>query len=518
MRKRSLLLGIVIVLFTFIFSFALAESDVPGENAQNRGNGISVWITAPDSAQVGKECTISYAITGGSGKYSDITLEVDGNVGMMGGGACIGYEIYPLDSKEGNYTFICPAGNEAIIYLSCVDDITGEYAEGWYRIILTQNPDFPVTFTYDKESYNLGDSITITYEIGGQGTKLGNSRILWGISKGNASADIPVKTQTISATKGSITYRPSYGKSVKVFLQAEDDKGHIIFGQTKAIYLITPGEQNAVSCDIVVPESVQVGKEFTVSYAIRGGSGRYSNLSLSVVPWGMMCGGGGSIGSEDYSLDNNSGTLTPICPAGNQVSISIFGQDAATGEYFFGTSDQIPTQQNPDFPVTFTYDKADYFAGDSITITYEIGGEETTLVDSRVFWGIDRENYSPDLEIAAQAISAKRGSVTYKPTYGQYVKLFLQAKDDKGNIIFGQSKTIWRKPFDSGSAKKLPNSLTRIESEAFAGTGFRAIEIPASVTYIDEHAFDGCDIILIVGHSEYARQFALNHGIQYIGK
>ncbi len=520
MRNRFLQFVFVALFFTLLCSFALAELDAPANGAQKRGNGISVWVTGPDSAQVGKECTISYAITGGSGKYSDIKLEVDGEVTMPGGVECIDYEIYSLDSNEGTFTFICPTGSVASVYVSCVDDATGEHAYGNIStIILEQNPDYPVTFSYDKETYNLGDNITITYDIGGLGTKLGYTRILWGIGKGNSYADIPVSTQTISATRGSLTYRPSYGDNVRLFLQAEDDKGNNIFGQTKTIYFNTPGEQNPISCEITAPESVQVGKECVISYAFRGGSGRYSDMKFSVIPWGMMNNGGSNIGnSKDYSLEDNSGTFSFICPAGNQVSFLMSCHDDVTGENFSNFSDSILSKQNPDFPVSFTYDKADYFAGDSITITYEIGGEETTLVDSQVLWGIERENYSPDIPVATQAISAKSGSVTYLPTFGQYVKLFLQAKDDKGNIIFGQSKTIWRKPLDSGMAKKLPNSLTRIESEAFAGTGFRAIEIPAYVTYIDEHAFDGCDIRLIVGHSEYARQFALAHDIQYIGK
>jgi len=63
-----------------------------------------------------------------------------------------------------------------------------------------------------------------------------------------------------------------------------------------------------------------------------------------------------------------------------------------------------------------------------------------------------------------------------------------------------------------GSVFTLPDSLTTIGSEAFAGTSIRQIDIPETVTSIAEDAFDGCGLVAIYAHNLYVLEWAVDHG------
>ena len=65
---------------------------------------------------------------------------------------------------------------------------------------------------------------------------------------------------------------------------------------------------------------------------------------------------------------------------------------------------------------------------------------------------------------------------------------------------------------------KLPSALTEIEEEAFAETAFESVEIPPNVTLIADNAFDDSEVTLIIGYSEYVKQYAYDHEIAYLEK
>lgn len=100
--------------------------------------------------------------------------------------------------------------------------------------------------------------------------------------------------------------------------------------------------------------------------------------------------------------------------------------------------------------------------------------------------------------------------------YGGYAEL------NYGNIVCGRSYTIIVTDEDGtldaslyepvGSVFTLPDSLTTIESEAFAGTSIRQIDIPETVTSIAEDAFDGCGLVAIYAHNLYVLEWAVDHG------
>ena len=275
-----------------------------------------------------------------------------------------------------------------------------------------------------------------------------------------------------------------------------------------------PLNTNSITCTITGPEEAHVGDECTISYEISGGSGEYTDMTISIGPTFDFDGHHG-LGSDEYHFENSTGTFTFVCPAGSEARVAIDVTDAVTGENCW-VNHYISLEQNPNFPVKLSFDKEQYYMGDNISVNYTIEGLTTSLVNSRVFWGVINRYYTVNIPIGIQEITSGNATIIYQPLYGEYVKLFLQAEDENGNIIYGESEMIQMEAITVDMSQALPGSLTRIEEEAFYGTAFLVIEIPVSVTYIDEHAFDGSNIRLIVGHSEYVREYATRHNTSYV--
>ena len=70
------------------------------------------------------------------------------------------------------------------------------------------------------------------------------------------------------------------------------------------------------------------------------------------------------------------------------------------------------------------------------------------------------------------------------------------------------------KYISNGQVIKLPDDTTRIESEAFAGAyQVREVDIPESVIFIAEDAFDDTDLFAIYAHNQYVTDWAVSHGV-----
>lgn len=60
---------------------------------------------------------------------------------------------------------------------------------------------------------------------------------------------------------------------------------------------------------------------------------------------------------------------------------------------------------------------------------------------------------------------------------------------------------------------RLPNNTTTIESQAFAGLNMTAIDIPASVTFIADDAFQASRLCMVYCHNQYVADYAVAHGL-----
>ena len=60
----------------------------------------------------------------------------------------------------------------------------------------------------------------------------------------------------------------------------------------------------------------------------------------------------------------------------------------------------------------------------------------------------------------------------------------------------------------------LPEGLLSIESQAFAYSGVKTINLPETITYIADDAFLGCDLKHVEAKGEYALSWCKANGIQ----
>ena len=60
----------------------------------------------------------------------------------------------------------------------------------------------------------------------------------------------------------------------------------------------------------------------------------------------------------------------------------------------------------------------------------------------------------------------------------------------------------------------LPQTITRIEARAFAFSSVRRINLPESIVYIADDAFEGCDLEYAAAQSAYCKKWCADHGIK----
>lgn len=60
----------------------------------------------------------------------------------------------------------------------------------------------------------------------------------------------------------------------------------------------------------------------------------------------------------------------------------------------------------------------------------------------------------------------------------------------------------------------LPYGITSIGKQAFAYSGVKQINLPESLTFIAEDAFEGCALEKVEAHGNYALKWCKEHGIK----
>ena len=269
-----------------------------------------------------------------------------------------------------------------------------------------------------------------------------------------------------------------------------------------------------IESEMIALDDLVTGRQSRVSFEIRGGSGHYSNRTIEVGSIIRINGTGSwlDVGSV-YSLDSDSGTLLIDCPAATEVAFCIQCDDDITGEHYMNYH-FLALEQNPDFPVVLQWTEEEYYYGETLAVSYLIGGDVTSFKEARIVWGYIDNNGNPQFP-KEEAISTVSGSTSFTPISGREFFVYLQAEDSNGNIIFGQSEPV---NMAQVAIQQLPDSLIMIEDEAFAGTSITAVEVPASVTFIASDAFIDSETSVFVGHNDYVKQYANQHGIRYIDR
>ena len=69
--------------------------------------------------------------------------------------------------------------------------------------------------------------------------------------------------------------------------------------------------------------------------------------------------------------------------------------------------------------------------------------------------------------------------------------------------------------FVEGGKIVLPSSLIMVEAYAFSNVNAVSVVFPSGIEFIDESAFSGSNVNLLIGGNDYVREFAEVHGFTY---
>jgi len=292
----------------------------------------------------------------------------------------------------------------------------------------------------------------------------------------------------------------------------------IIFFSFVTFFLSAKADSNDVSCSFTTPATAEVGETVTISYALTGGSGNYTNVYAEVFGRTWVLNSGSPIGKQEHiPLDSSAGTIELIAPAGDDLGIFIVGQDTITGENFWFIAD-FPLSPNSNYSLILSPEKSEYFKGESITVEYNLSGFSEVPENAYLWWAIGHDHTSPELELAKEPVLSLSGTASFSAQYGDCVVCYLSGTDSNGIPFYAKSDYIILKDIEEIPVSTLPASLTRIDSEAFTNTSILAIYIPDSIQFIADDAFSNSSILVIYGNTDYVKEYANAHNILFIEK
>lgn len=92
----------------------------------------------------------------------------------------------------------------------------------------------------------------------------------------------------------------------------------------------------------------------------------------------------------------------------------------------------------------------------------------------------------------------------------------VELDQENNSIIRHCTACGYLQTFGSGDIQKLPLSIARLEDRAFAEIAIKVLEIPEGLTDIHEDAFYGSKVRVLVGYTDYVREYAKKHHMHFI--
>jgi len=258
----------------------------------------------------------------------------------------------------------------------------------------------------------------------------------------------------------------------------------------------------------------EIGQPFEMAYILNGGSGEFSDVTVQIsFPRGSRT----EYNWYSEKTDSKSGSSIFVPEEGKKLYAVLHGYDSAGKQFYIDMGYDIPILPNPDLPVSLQFNRSSIMAGETLEATYQIqgcssfiGSASWTIGEKGEYW----DKYSQGL--GEQHIDSTAGTVNSIPAFGDYIYLVLQGKDESGRAVYIESESIAISD-DSPTLNQLilPSNLKTIESEAFVGIMAESVVIPGSVSFIDDDAFAGSGIKAIYGTSDYAYEYAAEHGFEF---
>ena len=151
---------------------------------------IAMFALSADYAEIGQPFEIQYELSGGSGEFSQVTLQA---LFPLGSGTSYGGFSEKTNQKEGSCTIIPEEGKTLSVQIHGYDTAGKQFCiHMGSDIPILSNPDLPVSIGFDQASIAAGESITASYQI--QGWPLSRAPLPGQSGKGRALGRVFTKT------------------------------------------------------------------------------------------------------------------------------------------------------------------------------------------------------------------------------------------------------------------------------------------------------------------------------------
>ena len=322
MRIITLILSVMILLVFNAYSEAV--------------NDICINVKNSSVAYIDQPYTFSFEITGGSGKYRDISVEVQ-EILKIGKAGTYKKKNVEYSCVDGVYSFTPTFGTTCEIVVGCFDAVKGFGTFQHTHASIKQNPDIPVSFSFTQNSYEAGEEVQLQYSISGLSSTPVDSTVSWIVWGDETEAHYGVQKQKVTASSGSVSITPSFGEHIKAVIEGKDSKGHFFYAISDTVDIKTNLlSTNIEGLNITYDKSqVRGGDTIAAYYRISKDGLRILNAE-----WNNIAIKGGC--KESVSQLDKEGTLTFVPKYNGYCYLTVKCADAEGKQY---------TYRSDDFPV-----------------------------------------------------------------------------------------------------------------------------------------------------------------------
>ena len=319
--KNILIISLVMILICSVFSVASAGS-------------VEIKFEFDKTEYtVGEEIKVKYSVSGGSGDYPTLhytcytqddgtTVEVDSDY---------------LTSAKGTIKFTPTVGQKA--YVSIIGtDSDGRYFNWdseWVPLSGGESAEkITVKFTFDKESYTVGDEIAVKYKISGGSNEYS---AMYNCYTNDNGTTVEIDSDFLTSTKGTIKFKPTVGQEAYVSIVGSDSEGRHFNADSERVPLSGGKTADRPTVKFTFDkESYSIGDEISVKFKITGGSGEYPFSSYTC----YTRDNGETVEVAGDFIFTAKGTIKFTPTVGQEAYVTIAGSDS-DGRHFSGVSDRV---------------------------------------------------------------------------------------------------------------------------------------------------------------------------------
>ena len=507
------------------------------------------FILQQEEAEIGKPYTIQYELSGGSGDYTNVTMQA---LFPYRGGLSEGGQSQSFSGKTGSWTLI-PQEGEKISFQIYGNDSDDRFFYIWGpEVPSCPNRDYAIDVTFNQKNVQCGEMIEAAYTINGTTDQFKRVELCWVVvNQDQYTYHVNESIQTASTAPimlnaGASSLETHFGDRAYFVIEAEAYNGDFIYYESDFVTIEGAPTCDPISVSFSAAEDVAyIGQPFSIHYELSGGSGDFPDVSLQILsPYR----GGMSVGGKQVPFTSGINDYSVTPSVGKTLSFQIHGHDSY-GQYFYFWGPEYEVRENPDYPVSVVFSKDRVAIGETLTVQYDLGnvGPLQTGYDEdwssccEYFWIVSEGENEYTYRIGQTEFDGSKGSAAYAPTYGDALYFSLRAKTKDGHYIYvdrgpvyidshltdheyeivlpTSAREIRAQSFYQSAvgSVKCSDTLRTIGSQAFGKCeNLKWIFIPKSVESIAADAFDESpNVIIVCEKGSAAESYAIEHDLLY---